>query len=81
MDARLKSPFTSGARYAIDERFAERLLSKALSKGGDYADLFFEYAISGGFGFEDGILRSSSRSVSRYGAALCRWMQQEQSRH
>lgn len=64
MDARLKSPFTSGARYAIDERFAERLLSKALSKGGDYADLFFEYAISGGFGFEDGILRSSSRSVS-----------------
>ena len=64
MDARLRSPFISGARYAIDERFAERLLAEALSRGGDYADVFFEYAISGGFGFEDGILRSSSRSVS-----------------
>lgn len=64
MDTRLKSPFMSGARYVIDECFAERLLAEALSRGGDYADLFFEYAISGGFGFEDGILRSSSRSVS-----------------
>ena len=36
----------------------------ALSKGGDYADLFFEYRAGGGLNFEEGILRSASRGVS-----------------
>jgi TldD protein len=35
-----------------------------LSKGGDYADLFFEYRAGGGLNFEEGILRSASRGVS-----------------
>lgn len=64
MDARLSSPFDPDGRYAIDVAIAEELLRAALERGGDYADLFFEYSISGSYGFEDGILRSSSRSVS-----------------
>jgi TldD protein len=48
---------------AIDERLCERLLAIALSRGGDYADLFFEYTAGGGFSFEEGILRSASRGV------------------
>jgi len=48
----------------IDERLCERLLVVALSKGGDYADLFFEYRAGGGLSFEEGILRSASRGVS-----------------
>ena len=43
---------------------AERLLSVALGRGGDYADLFFEYRAAGGFVFDEGILKSASRGVS-----------------
>ncbi len=35
-----------------------------MSRGGDYADLFFEYKVSGGLSFEEGITRSASRGVS-----------------
>jgi TldD protein len=41
-----------------------RLLSIALSQGGQYADLFFEYRAGGGLSFEEGITRSASRGVS-----------------
>ena len=36
----------------------------ALSRGGDYADLFFEYRAGGGFSFDEGILKAASRGVS-----------------
>jgi TldD protein len=36
----------------------------ALSRGGDYADLFFEYRAGGAVVFEEGITRAASRSVS-----------------
>ena len=36
----------------------------ALGRGGDYADLFFEYRAAGGFVFDEGILKSASRGVS-----------------
>ncbi|MDP9149818.1 MAG: metallopeptidase TldD-related protein [Myxococcota bacterium] len=48
----------------MDAVLAERLLSLALARGGDYADLFFEYRAAGGFVFDDGILKSVSRGVS-----------------
>src|SRR6185436_8127569 len=41
-----------------------KLLAVALSKGGDYADLFFEYRAAGGLVFDEGILKSASRGVS-----------------
>ncbi len=59
-----KAPFAPGGSNAIDAQIAERLLAVALSQGGDYADLFFEYRAGGGFVFDEGILKNASRSVS-----------------
>jgi TldD protein len=58
------APFGPGGSAAVDAALAERLLSIALAKGGDYADLFFEYRAAGGFVFDEGILKSASRGVS-----------------
>jgi TldD protein len=59
-----KAPFAPGGANAIDEALAQRLLSVALSNGGDYADLFFEYRAAGGLVFDEGILKSASRGVA-----------------
>ena len=52
------------APSAIDAALAEKLLAVALGRGGDYADLFFEYRAAGGLVFDEGILKSASRGVS-----------------
>jgi TldD protein len=62
--ARYFAPFGPGGSHAFDETVGQRLLSIALSRGGDYADLFFEYRAAGGLTFEEGITRSASRGVS-----------------
>ncbi len=59
-----RAPFAAGGASAIDAALAERLLTVALGRGGDYADLFFEYRAAGGFVFDEGILKSASRGVS-----------------
>src|SRR5258707_6432898 len=59
-----RAPFGVGAKNEIDAALAERLLAVALSRGGEYADLFFEYRAAGGFVFDEGILKSASRGVS-----------------
>jgi TldD protein len=59
-----RAPFAPGGSAAIDAAIAERLLATALSCGGDYADLFFEYRAAGGFVFDEGILKTASRGVS-----------------
>src|SRR6476646_7903422 len=48
---------------AIDAATAERLLSAALSSGGDYADLYFEYRSGADFSFEEGRVRTVGRGV------------------
>jgi TldD protein len=58
------APFAPGGDAGIDEDVCARLLSLCMSCGGDYADLFFEYKRGGGFSFDEGILKSASRSVS-----------------
>ena len=65
-------------------QLCEKLLGICLSQGGDYADLFFEYRRGGGFVFDEGILKSASRSVSaasaRSSASLpstCFWARRE----
>jgi TldD protein len=58
------APFGPGGDSTVDAALCERLLSVALSRGGDYADLFFEYRASGGFSFDEGILKAASRGVS-----------------
>jgi TldD protein len=59
-----KAPFAPGGAHAIDDVLARKLLAVALTTGGDYADLFFEYRAAGGFVFDDGILKSASRGVA-----------------
>lgn len=63
-DRALLAPFAPGGDAAIDPEICQRLLSICMSQGGDYADLFFEYQRSGGFSFDEGILKAASRSVS-----------------
>ncbi|HET9954937.1 MAG TPA: metallopeptidase TldD-related protein [Polyangiaceae bacterium] len=59
-----RAPFAPNSRYAIDADICRRLLTIALSRGGQYADLFFEYRVGAGITFEEGITRSASRGVS-----------------
>jgi TldD protein len=59
-----RAPFGPGGPSAIDAAIAEKLLGIALARGGDYADLFFEYRAAGGLVFDEGILKSASRGVS-----------------
>jgi TldD protein len=49
---------------AIDAATAERLLSAALSSGGDYADLYFEYRSGADYSFEEGRVRTVGRGVA-----------------
>jgi TldD protein len=66
--ARYHAPFApsggSGGSSLVDASLVQRLLSAALDRGGDYADLFFEYVVSGSYALEEGILKSASRAVS-----------------
>lgn len=62
--AAYRAPFAPDGSAPIDPDICRRLLEHALSRGGDYADLFFEYRAAGGLSFEEGITRSASRGVS-----------------
>jgi len=62
--SRYRAPFRPGGPAGIDAVVCERLLSIALERGGDYADLFFEYRAGGGLVLDEGILKSASRGVS-----------------
>ena len=64
MSHRYHAPFAKGGSAPIDAALAGRLLAIALERGGDYADLFFEYEVSGSYGYEEGILKSAGRGVS-----------------
>jgi TldD protein len=64
MTSRYSAPFLPGGSSPIDERFAQNLLDIALADGGEYADLFFEYRATGGFSYEEGILKSANRGVT-----------------
>jgi len=58
------APFFPDGIHPIDADECARLLAIALERGGDYADLFFEYRAVGSYAFEEGILKSASKSVS-----------------
>ncbi|MCA9602974.1 MAG: metallopeptidase TldD-related protein [Polyangiales bacterium] len=60
---RYQAPFVDGGPNAIDPQTAERLLTLALDKGGDYADLFFEYTASGSYAYDEGILKAAGRAT------------------
>ena len=50
--------------FGIDETLCRKLLAKALSKGGDFADLYFEYTVSNYLGLEDGKVTQSYGDIS-----------------
>src|SRR5687767_1573275 len=59
-----RAPFAPGGDTEVDPATCSRLLSVALSRGGDYADLFFEYRAAGGLSYDEGILKTASRGVA-----------------
>jgi TldD protein len=64
MAERYRAPFGSEGTQRIDTELARKLLTVALEGGGDYADLFFEYAVSGSYSYDEGILKSAGRAVT-----------------
>jgi TldD protein len=63
-DNRYSAPFGLKGSNPIDNAVVDKLLTAALARGGDYADLFFEYSVSGSYNLDEGILKSAGRSVS-----------------
>lgn len=62
--SRYRAPFLPGGDHPIDAAFAARLLERALSRGGDYADLYFQYKAAGALAYEEGLLKSANRGVT-----------------
>jgi TldD protein len=51
-------------RFGIAEHDLESYLSEALSAGGDYADLYFEYIATRSIGIDEQIVKSATEGVS-----------------
>jgi TldD protein len=51
-------------RYGLTERDLERYLGAALSAGGDYADLYFEFHTSTAITVDESLVKSASQGVS-----------------
>jgi TldD protein len=52
------------SRYNLTESDLERYLGEALSKGGDYADLYFEYLSTSSIGLDESMIKSASEGIS-----------------
>ncbi len=52
------------SQFGIDESLLNRLLGTALSKGGTYADLFFQHAITNFLGLQDGEVNRAYSEVA-----------------
>src|SRR5438477_7771713 len=50
--------------YGLTERDVERYLGAALSAGGDYADLYFEYLSSTALSVDESMVKSASQGIS-----------------
>jgi TldD protein len=50
--------------FAVDEPTMTRLFSFALSRGGDYSDLFFEHTIENQLTMEEGIVKQGGKNIS-----------------
>ena len=52
------------ARFQIAKRDLEGHIAEALSRGGDYADLYFEYLLTSSIGIDESIVKSAAQGVS-----------------
>lgn len=55
--------FTDRFKITIPE--IESLLADALSKGGDYADLYFEYTLNNSINLEEQLIKSANRTIEQ----------------
>ncbi|MEW6733397.1 MAG: DNA gyrase modulator, partial [Acidobacteriota bacterium] len=53
------------SRFNITFVEIEKLLGVALSKGGDYADLYFEYRVNNAVSLEEQLVKSANKSISQ----------------
>jgi TldD protein len=51
------------SRFGVDERLIRDALAEALSRGGDYADLFFQHRVGNTYVLEDGAVNRAYTSV------------------
>lgn len=49
--------------FGIDERVLQRVMERALSRGGDFCDLYFEHSIDHSIRLEDGAVNSARSAV------------------
>src|SRR5580700_6777120 len=52
------------AKFGISRRDLENYLSEALGRGGDYADLYFEYVATSAISIDESIVKSATQGVS-----------------
>jgi TldD protein len=60
----LSAPFSPGGPHEIDAALARRLLEIALLRGGDHADLYFEYRAGADYLYEDQKVKSVGRGIT-----------------
>src|SRR5256885_14126953 len=51
-------------KFGISEQDLQSYLSEALSSGGDYADLYFEYIATSSISIDESIVKSATQGVS-----------------
>src|SRR5579862_1550224 len=51
-------------RFGLTEHNLESYLSEALSAGGDYADLYFEYLATSSIGIDEEIIKNATEGVT-----------------
>src|SRR4051795_1282106 len=52
------------AKFGLSPRDLEGYLSEALSAGGDYADLYFEYLLTSSISLDESMVKSAAQGVS-----------------
>ena len=52
------------SRFNLTRQDLEKCLAEALSHGGDYADLYFEYLLTSSIGIDESIVKSAAQGVS-----------------
>ncbi len=58
------APFAEGGPAAIDAALAGKLLGLALGRGGDYADLYFEYSVGANIVLEDEKIKTLGHGIT-----------------
>src|SRR5437764_6853979 len=58
------SDYIFASRFNISKQDLEGYLGEALSQGGDYADLYFEYLLTSSISIDESIVKSAAQGVS-----------------